>query len=155
MTTPHDLMTDPNVHEPKDITSAGPFQVYEADGAGGGAWKNFYYPLAIELDDVSSVISAWSVGLWQGTIQRIWTIIHGPIITADAVIRFYNDGILITGADITIDQPSSAAGIITSVVPSGDSTADFTAGAVLEARPVGASGNVARLTIVLEIQRTG
>lgn len=34
----HSTLTDPYLHEPKDISSAGSGQVYVADGAGSGDW---------------------------------------------------------------------------------------------------------------------
>ena len=38
MTIEHSIITDPNIHEPKDITTALNKQVYTANGAGSGAW---------------------------------------------------------------------------------------------------------------------
>ena len=40
MTIEHSVITDPNIHEPKDITTALTGQVYAADGAGSGSWAN-------------------------------------------------------------------------------------------------------------------
>ena len=34
----HSSLTDPYLHEPKGISSAGQGQVYVADGAGSGDW---------------------------------------------------------------------------------------------------------------------
>lgn len=36
----HSVITDPNIHEPKGITSATASQVYVANGAGSGVWQN-------------------------------------------------------------------------------------------------------------------
>jgi hypothetical protein len=38
-TIQHSALTDPEVHEPKDITTADAGSVYVADGAGSGAWQ--------------------------------------------------------------------------------------------------------------------
>lgn len=35
----HSAITDPNIHEPKGITTASSGQVYVADGGGSGDWK--------------------------------------------------------------------------------------------------------------------
>jgi hypothetical protein len=35
----HSAITDPNIHEPKGVASATANTIYEADGAGSGAWK--------------------------------------------------------------------------------------------------------------------
>lgn len=40
MATEHDVITDPDIHEPKDITTATSGQVYIADGSNSGAWSN-------------------------------------------------------------------------------------------------------------------
>lgn len=38
MTIQHNLITDPNIHEPKGVSSAAIGKVYVADGAGSGDW---------------------------------------------------------------------------------------------------------------------
>lgn len=45
-TVQHKTLTDPDLHEPKGVSSATNGQVYVADGAGSGAWKE--YPTATE-----------------------------------------------------------------------------------------------------------
>ncbi len=35
----HSLITDPNIHEPKDISTAAVKTVYKANGAGTGLWE--------------------------------------------------------------------------------------------------------------------
>lgn len=42
MTIQHNTITDPEIHEPKDVSSASSGTVYKADGAGSGDWV---YPL--------------------------------------------------------------------------------------------------------------
>jgi len=39
MPTEHNVITDPEIHEPKDVSTATVNQVYVADGAGSGTWK--------------------------------------------------------------------------------------------------------------------
>lgn len=39
----HSLITDPNIHEPKGVSTALEGMIYVANGAGSGAWK--YWPL--------------------------------------------------------------------------------------------------------------
>lgn len=48
----HSTLTDPYLHEPKDISSAGAGQVYVADGAGSGDWveKTRYIGAYIPFD---------------------------------------------------------------------------------------------------------
>lgn len=40
MTIEHNVITDPNVHEPKGISIAAADKVYVSDGAGSGAWDD-------------------------------------------------------------------------------------------------------------------
>ena len=37
-TTPHSTVADPDIHEPKGVSTAGANTTYVADGAGSGAW---------------------------------------------------------------------------------------------------------------------
>lgn len=39
-TIQHNVLTDPDLHEPKGISSATANQIYVADGAGSGAWED-------------------------------------------------------------------------------------------------------------------
>ena len=41
MAIEHDTITDPYIHEPKDISTANAGQIYVADGLGSGSWKYF------------------------------------------------------------------------------------------------------------------
>lgn len=44
MTTNHASLTDPEIHEPKNVSTATSGQVYTADGSGSGSWqKQFKY----------------------------------------------------------------------------------------------------------------
>jgi hypothetical protein len=43
-TVQHSALTDPNIHEPKNITTAAANEVYVANGAGSGTWKKLSPP---------------------------------------------------------------------------------------------------------------
>jgi hypothetical protein len=58
MATEHKLITDPNIHEPKGVASAGAGQVYIADGAGGGAWTALGVGTIIGLFDYNDLATA-------------------------------------------------------------------------------------------------
>jgi len=47
----HNTITDPYIHEPKGVATAGIGQIYVADGAGGGTWAdtNAYSEVALDL----------------------------------------------------------------------------------------------------------
>ncbi len=40
MTIQHNVITDPDIHEPKGVAAASSGQVYVANGSGSGAWKD-------------------------------------------------------------------------------------------------------------------
>lgn len=42
MTIEHSIITDPNIHEPKGVSTATAEQVYSANGIGSGTWINNY-----------------------------------------------------------------------------------------------------------------
>lgn len=42
MTIEHSVITDPNIHEPKGVSTANSEQVYSADGVGSGSWVDNY-----------------------------------------------------------------------------------------------------------------
>ncbi len=43
----HKLLTDPDIHEPKGISTATADQVYRADGAGSGSWQTITIPTGL------------------------------------------------------------------------------------------------------------
>lgn len=71
----HSALTDPNLHEPKGVSTANAGQVYVADGAGSGAWTDQFpsmtgksgYLLTNDGSSVSWVASSGIVA--RGTIN--------------------------------------------------------------------------------------
>lgn len=59
----HVSITDPNIHEPKGITSATSGEVYVANGSGSGTWKTFYTQGFEDYENTGSAISLTS-GSW-------------------------------------------------------------------------------------------
>src|SRR5690349_8538451 len=47
--TPHSTMSDPDLHEPKGVSSAVAGSIYQADGAGSGNWKLPIQKLTVAL----------------------------------------------------------------------------------------------------------
>jgi hypothetical protein len=60
----HNALTDPNIHEPKGITSAANGEVYIANGSGSGTWKfpsgHAYGELYITAGTTAQTLSAGS-----------------------------------------------------------------------------------------------
>ena len=82
MTIQHSAITDPDIHEPKDVSTAAAGTVYQADGVGSGSWKapggHYYGDLYITAGATAQTLSAasayaklnpastWAAGLSAG-----------------------------------------------------------------------------------------
>ncbi len=51
----HSALTDPDLHEPKDISTATDGEIYFADGAAGGEWRPFMEYATMTLNDNAGV----------------------------------------------------------------------------------------------------
>lgn len=70
----HSLITDPYVHEPKGVTSAGADEVYVADGAGSGTWtkaENLPTATGWENHEDSTYTSASPITLSASTRTKL------------------------------------------------------------------------------------
>ena len=61
--TEHNILTDPDLHEPKGIAAASAETFYTADGAGSGSWKKLYLQ-GSEVD--SNALPAQNIGVGLG-----------------------------------------------------------------------------------------
>jgi hypothetical protein len=115
-TIQHSALTDPEVHEPKDITTADAGAVYVADGAGSGAWQqpagHAYGELYISEGATSQTLAAAS-GTAKLNPTAEWTTNGNANVTLSAA----NGTITITHAGeyslnfwITFTTASIAAG---------------------------------------------
>lgn len=102
-----------------------------------------------EIADISSAASSWTIAPVAGTIENIWTVIDGAIITVDAGITFELGGTAITGSAITIAFSGSAAGTIDTSAPSALNI--VTQGQAIEIITDGASTNAVKAVVILEI----
>ena len=55
MSIQHNLITDPNIHEPKGVATASVGEVYAADGAGSGDWKKISVAELLGLSSDSGI----------------------------------------------------------------------------------------------------
>ena len=162
----HKDLTTTALHEPKGVAGASANTMYGADGAGSGAWakvdadnintssiKNLnQQSVTVTFEDISTGSSQFVVIPLAGDITKIWTVIDGAIITADAGMSFEIAGTPITNGGITITQSGSAAGDVDSSSPSGAQT--VTAGQAIEMISDGASGNTVNAKITFEVDVT-
>lgn len=73
----HAGMTDPNLHEPKGVATALAAAVYQADGAGSGAWK-------LPIKKYTAVLTPAAVGA-NTTAEQTFTL-TGTLVATDTVI---------------------------------------------------------------------
>lgn len=92
--TPHATITDPDIHEPKDCSTATSGQVYVADGLGSGVWTAFAaIPVGIVADYVGTTApSGWLMCYGQAisrvTYAGLFAIIGTAYGSGDTVTTF-------------------------------------------------------------------
>lgn len=59
MTVEHKDILDPNIHEPKGVSTASSNQIYVANGSGSGSWVTppYHSPVYAEIDKAAAVVS--------------------------------------------------------------------------------------------------
>lgn len=105
--------------------------------------------LTAELTDVSTASSTWLAAPCDGIISRIKTILHGAIITADALVGIELAGVDVTGGQVTIATASSAAGDVD--ISAATALNTVAEGDAIEIDTNGASGNTISVTVMVEI----
>jgi hypothetical protein len=80
MSIQHSVITDPDIHEPKGVSTASLGEVYVADGAGSGDWS----PITLDSNtaDYGAIYTADGVGSADFS-QTCWQDLFGPIIVRD------------------------------------------------------------------------
>lgn len=164
MTLAHSTLTDPNLHEPKGVSSASANTVYLADGAASGSWSlipsaSLQSPadfkklsVAYTFVDVSTASSQWICSPVNGTIVGIFSVLHGAIGTDDVAFTFEIGGMAVTNGAITITQSGSAAGDVDSSTPTANN--DVSQGQSIEIISDGASSNTVNATFTFLIQES-
>lgn len=104
--------------------------------------------ITCRIDDVSSAGSTWVVPGFSGRIEKITTVLHGAIGTADVDISTEIGGTAVTGGTVTIAYTSSAAGDVDTAEPTAANV--FTDEQPLEVITDGASSNAVAVTVTYE-----
>lgn len=71
--------------------------------------------VTVHLDDISSASVARVVAPFDGTLDAVYTVLHGAIATTDAVLTVAIGGVTTTPGTITVAYSGSAAGDVDSV----------------------------------------
>ena len=151
----HSTLTDPYLHEPKGIATAGAGEVYVADGSGSGAWtdKETLIELSLGgyLEDVSSVETVYVPVPFAGTVVKVLTVLEASISSANSTVTVKNSAGASMGT-LTIAHSGSAAGDVDTLVPTSNNT--VTADSFITVESDGASTNTAKLRFVVVLDRT-
>lgn len=102
MATDHKTISDPEVHEPKDITTANAGEVYIADGASGGTWTAI---------DGSNVVCVDSESDFPTAVAGIITLLGSTIYVITGIISTANR--FVVGNKTTVTANSIAAPSLT------------------------------------------
>ena len=107
--------------------------------------------LNVRITDISTAASYWAVTPYAGTIAAVYTVLHGAITGANAVVTLELGGTLVTGSTVTITQSGSAAGDVDTASPSAANT--VTAGQAIEVITDGGSTGTVPVDVTLVINR--
>lgn len=172
MATEHSAITDPEIHEPKGAAAASADTVYQADGAGSGAWAKIdmdnidqaalltfindniddkdidltgSFFLMTELADVSTASSILVPVINNCTLVSASLVLAGAIATANASVTFVNSAAASMGAAVTITQAGSAEGSTFTFTATGNNV--FVGPTWFKISTDGASDNAVKLFI--------
>lgn len=119
----HSELTDPELHEPKGVSTAQSGAVYVANGTGGGLWQPIgyqsidsttvkglgQYRVYITIKDITVASSVYVPIAGTSRLDRVVGVITGAITGADSAISFKNNGGSTMGT-LTVAATGSAAG---------------------------------------------
>jgi len=118
----HSALSDPYLHEPKGASTATAGDVYVADGAGSGSWKDHRRSVVnLHIHDISEPTDMYVPIPFGGTVSRITTVLAGSITGADVVLTVKNSSAATMGT-VTITQAGSATGDVDFLNPSANNT---------------------------------
>ena len=110
----HSALTDPELHEPKGVSTAQEGEAYIADGLGSGSWSVPPY-------DVSTASTIYLAVPYGGVVDKIVTVLAGSLTTGNATVTVRNAAGTSMGT-ITVTQSGSAAGDVDVLSPVSNNT---------------------------------
>jgi hypothetical protein len=162
----HKDLTGSDLHEPKGAASASSGQVYQADGAGSGAWAKIgttaidtsaifdtnKFSILVQIPDISTADFVLVPLPFACTLNRVTSVLHAAITVADATLTITNSTGPATVGTITVANASSAEGDIDQLTASVNNT--FTADTYVKVATDGGSTTTAKVSVLLEFTRT-
>lgn len=117
----HSALTDPELHEPKGVSTAQEGEAYVADGLGSGSWTIPPYAISGVIDDVSTASTIYLAVPYGGVVDKIVTVLAGSLTTDNATVTVRNAAGTSMGT-ITVTQSGSAAGDVDVLSPVSNNT---------------------------------
>jgi len=145
----HSALTDPELHEPKGVSSATAGKIYLSNGSGSGSWVVPPYTISGVIDDVSTASSIYMAVPFAGTVTKVVTVLAGAITTANATVTVRNAAAASMGT-LTITQSNSAAGDVDVLEPVTNNTVTSNSHILIETD--GASDTARKLFVTIYIQ---
>ncbi len=165
MAIEHVVITDPEIHEPKDISTASVDTVYTADGAGSGTWQlitpdnldpaefpipNLFF-ICASMDDLSTASTIYVPVPVDCTCDIITATIQTAITVADATLTFSNNAGAVMDTQV-IPFTASAAGNTTQTTIGANRI--FVAGTKLQITTDGGSTTASRVNFAIQFTAT-
>lgn len=149
----HASITDPNLHEPKGISTAQAGQVYRANGDSlSGVWSATDYTLCDSIADGSTASSTSFVPVPQNAQMRTVYISIDTALTADQTMTFNIPAGPIPSFTINLTAAGSAPGDVFFGSP--PSPVLLAAGEFLQAVSSGGSMDPVKLSVVYQMRPT-
>lgn len=145
----HSTLTDPELHEPKGVSTATAGEVYLANGSGSGTWATPSYTISGVISDVSTAETIYLPIPYAGTVKKIVTTLGGAITVADSVITAKNSAGSTMGT-ATVSYSGSAAGDVDTITPASNNT--VTDNSFMTVQTDGGSTTTAKLYVTVYIQ---
>lgn len=146
MAIQHRNIPDGQRHEPKGISTALIDQVYVADGATSGTWKELPFAINAVIDDVSTASFVLIPIPMNVEVQSIRFVLANAITVANSVLTITRAGVDSMGTS-TILFTGSAEGTTFDFVPTGNATFSSATQTYLKIATDGASTTASKLFI--------
>lgn len=150
MAIQHNVITDPEIHEPKGASTATVDQVYAADGAGSGEWRELPFSFDYILADVSTASFILIPIPFDVIIQSIKYVLGNAITVADSTITVTRGGGGAAMGTQVIAFTASAEGTTFTQTPSGNNTITAATHNFIKIATDGASTTAAPLYISIK-----
>ncbi len=145
----HSALTDPELHEPKGVSTAQDGEAYIAAGLGSGSWTVPPYAISGVIDDVSTAATIYLAVPYGGVVDKVVTVLAGSLTTANATVTVRNTAGTSMGT-LTITQSGSAAGDVDVLEPVSNNT--VTNDSKISVETDGASDTARKLFVTVYIK---